>query len=144
MVQALRSFCNGRPARRLVDLGAGDGRFLLRAAGELHPDWQGTHAVLLDHRTARFARDPQAFGALGWRTETRGSGCSGLAGAAGRCNLRRADCEPVPASLPRARTGGAAAGGGGVSPGVHRRRTSPFGSDPSSSATGFGSSAAAG
>ena len=71
MVQALRSTGNGQSARRMVDLGAGDGRFLLRAARGLYPDWQGTHAVLLDRRAAISPETRNAFGALGWRTETR-------------------------------------------------------------------------
>lgn len=71
MVRALRSSCNGRPARHLVDLGTGDGRFLLRAARGLHPDWQGTHAVLLDRRNAVSPETHAAFGALGWRVESR-------------------------------------------------------------------------
>jgi SAM-dependent methyltransferase len=71
MVQALRSTCNARAAWRLVDLGTGDGRFLLRTARQLHPYWQGTYAVLLDRRNAVSPETHKAFGALGWRTETR-------------------------------------------------------------------------
>lgn len=71
MVQELRSSCNGRAARRLVDLGAGDGRLLLLVARQLHPDWQGTHAVLLDRRNAVSSKTYKAFEALNWRTETR-------------------------------------------------------------------------
>jgi hypothetical protein len=71
MVQALRSTGIDLAARRLVDLGAGDGRLLLRAARQLHPDWQGTHALLLDRRDAVSPETRKAFVALGWRTETR-------------------------------------------------------------------------
>jgi SAM-dependent methyltransferase len=57
--------------RRLLDLGAGDGRLLLRVARQLRPDWQGTHAVLLDRRNAVSPETHKAFEALNWRTETR-------------------------------------------------------------------------
>lgn len=71
MARALQSTCNGLAARRVVDLGAGDGRFLLRVARRLRPDWQGTHAVLLDHQNAVSPDTHKDFQALGWRTETR-------------------------------------------------------------------------
>ena len=70
MVRALRTACNGRPVQRIVDMGAGDGRFLLGVARQLHPDWQGTRAVLLDRRNAVRPETHQAFETLGWRAET--------------------------------------------------------------------------
>jgi hypothetical protein len=70
MVRALRTACNGQPVQRIVDMGAGDGRFLLGVARQLHPDWQGTRAVLLDRRHAVRPETHQAFEALGWRAET--------------------------------------------------------------------------
>jgi hypothetical protein len=51
-------------------MGAGDGRFLLGVARQLHPDWQGTRAVLLDRRNAVRPETHQAFETLGWRAET--------------------------------------------------------------------------
>ena len=71
MVRALRSAWMDPAARRMVDLGAGDGRFLLRVARQLYPDWQGTHAVLLDRRNAVSPETDGAFEAMGWRTEKR-------------------------------------------------------------------------
>jgi hypothetical protein len=53
-----------------VDLGAGDGKFLLRVARRLRPDWQGTHAVLLDRLNAVSPETHKAFEALNWSTET--------------------------------------------------------------------------
>ena len=70
MVRALRAACNGRAARRIVDMGAGDGRFMLGVARQLHPDWQGTRAVLLDRRNAVRPQTHEAFEALGWHAET--------------------------------------------------------------------------
>lgn len=69
MARALRSRCDGRTGRRLVELGAGDGRFLLRVARQLSVDWQGTRAVLLDRRKIVSEATRQDFAALGWRTE---------------------------------------------------------------------------
>ena len=70
LVSALRATAHAGPARRLADLGCGDGRFLLRVARQLHPDWQGTHAVLLDRQRALSPATQQAFADLGWQTET--------------------------------------------------------------------------
>ena len=70
MARALRSTCPEPTARHLVDLGAGDGRFLLRVARRLSADWQGTSAVLLDCRNVVSPATHQAFDALGWRTST--------------------------------------------------------------------------
>jgi hypothetical protein len=70
MMRALRIACNGRSVQRIVDMGAGDGRFLLGVARQLHPAWQGTRAVLLDRRNAVRSETHQAFESLGWRAET--------------------------------------------------------------------------
>ena len=70
MARALRSTCPGPVARGLVDLGAGDGRFLLRVAGRLSADWQGTSAVLLDRRNVVSLETRQALTTLGWRAAT--------------------------------------------------------------------------
>lgn len=68
VTRALRSTCRRPTARRLVDLGAGDGKLLLRVARRLSADWQGTSAVLLDRRNVVSPETHQAFAALGWRT----------------------------------------------------------------------------
>jgi len=69
MARALGSTCNGPTARRLVELGAGNGRFLLRVARRLSAGWQGTSAVLLDRMNIVSEGTRQDFEALGWRTE---------------------------------------------------------------------------
>jgi hypothetical protein len=69
MAGALRSTCHGRTARRLLELGAGDGKFLLRVARRLSASWQGTNAVLLDRLDIVSEGTRQDFAALGWRTE---------------------------------------------------------------------------
>ena len=67
MARALRSTCPGPTARRLVDLGTGDGRFLQRVARRLGPDWQGTSAVLLDRQIVVSPETCQRFADSGWR-----------------------------------------------------------------------------
>jgi hypothetical protein len=42
----------------------------LGVARQLHPDWPGTRAVLLDRRNAVRPETHQAFEAMGWRAET--------------------------------------------------------------------------
>jgi hypothetical protein len=69
MAGALRSVFRSRPPHRLVELGAGDGTFLLRVAQELSPDFRGTTAVLLDRRDAVSPITRGAYEALGWQTE---------------------------------------------------------------------------
>jgi hypothetical protein len=54
----------------LVDLGGGDGRFLLRVARQL-PEWRGVTALVAD-RQAILAKETQVeFTALGWQCELR-------------------------------------------------------------------------
>ncbi len=69
IARALRSACPVRTARRLVDLGTGDGRFLLRVARRLSAAWHGTRAVLLDRRPVVSPETCQALEALGWSAE---------------------------------------------------------------------------
>jgi len=70
MTRALRSTCQGLRGRRTVELGAGDGRFLLRVARRLFPGWQGTNAVLLDRLKIISPETRQGFETFGWRTES--------------------------------------------------------------------------
>jgi hypothetical protein len=58
-----------RVGRRLVELGAGDGRFLLRVARRLSPAWQGTTAVLVDRHRVVAPETRQGFEAQGWQLE---------------------------------------------------------------------------
>ena len=69
MTRALRSACNGRTNRRLVELGTGDGRFLLRVAQLLPAGWRGTSAVLLDRLKVVSPETYRDFEALGWHAE---------------------------------------------------------------------------
>ena len=69
MARALRSTSNGQSGGRLVDLGAGDGSWLLRVAGRLGSKWRGTSALLLDRLNIVAPESRRGFEALGWRTE---------------------------------------------------------------------------
>src|ERR1035441_3756205 len=61
IARALRSICHRPTARRLVDVGAGDGKLLLRVARQLSAEWRGTSAVLLDRRNIVLPETRQAF-----------------------------------------------------------------------------------
>ena len=60
---------SGRSPRRVVELGAGDGRFLLDVARRLAPRWPGVSVGLLDRREAVHPETRAAFAALGWTVE---------------------------------------------------------------------------
>lgn len=54
--------------RRLIDLGGGDGRFLLRVARQL-PEWRSVTALVADRQALLDDRTRAGFAALGWRCE---------------------------------------------------------------------------
>lgn len=56
-----------RPPRRILEIGAGDGRFMLGLARQLARRWTGVEVVLLDRQDLLTAERVAAFGALGWR-----------------------------------------------------------------------------
>jgi len=70
MARTLRATCPGPKPRRMVELGAGDGRFLLRVARRLSLEWEGTGAVLLDRQHVVSPETRRGFAGVGWRPET--------------------------------------------------------------------------
>jgi len=58
-----------RAPRRIVELGAGDGKFLLRLAQRLAPQWRDVEVVLVDRKNALAEEVGSALAALGWRLE---------------------------------------------------------------------------
>lgn len=66
MASALTGFA---PPRRLLDLGGGDGRFLLRVARGL--PWKNVTACISDRQDIISDRTRQEFAAFGWRCEVR-------------------------------------------------------------------------
>jgi SAM-dependent methyltransferase len=69
MAAALRHALRNARARRVLELGAGDGQFLLRVARRLPADWEGSTAVLLDRHSLVAPETQQGFAAQGWRLE---------------------------------------------------------------------------
>lgn len=55
---------------RIVELGAGDGTFLLSVAQRLAPRWPAMKAVLVDQQSLVGAETRAGFNALGWELET--------------------------------------------------------------------------
>jgi hypothetical protein len=64
-----RMLAQGRPPANLVELGAGDGTFLLGVARRLGPSWAGTRALLVDRVMLVSEPTQRAFADLGWELE---------------------------------------------------------------------------
>jgi SAM-dependent methyltransferase len=60
---------DGSP-RRILELGAGDGTFMLRLANRLVSRWRSVEVILLDRQGVVSPETRDGFGALGWRVET--------------------------------------------------------------------------
>ncbi len=69
MTRTLRSLCGPSRPQRLVELGAGDGTFLLRVARLLGAAWRGTSVLLLDRLSLVARETRRGFEACGWRVE---------------------------------------------------------------------------
>ena len=67
MAAVLRKCLPAEAPRRIVELGAGDGHFLLSVAQRLL--WRGTEAVLVDRLNALDPRIVESFRGLGWRVK---------------------------------------------------------------------------
>jgi hypothetical protein len=70
MARGLIKHCGTDNPQRLVDLGAGDGTFMLSLARRLAPRWPRVHVILLDRENFVTRETREAFGALGWTVET--------------------------------------------------------------------------
>ena len=68
MAGALRGSVAPAPPR-ITEIGAGDGRFLLRVAQALARHWRDVTATLLDQQDIVSAATKKALAALGWRAE---------------------------------------------------------------------------
>jgi Methyltransferase domain len=71
MVGALTRHWAGDPPRRLVDLGCGDGTFMLGVARALAPRWRSVSVTLLDRQSIVSTATRDGFAALGWQAETQ-------------------------------------------------------------------------
>jgi hypothetical protein len=67
MARVLQENLAGRDGQRIVELGAGDGHFLLSVAKRLNGRWPDTQAILVDQLEALDPRARDEFRRLGWR-----------------------------------------------------------------------------
>jgi 2-polyprenyl-3-methyl-5-hydroxy-6-metoxy-1,4-benzoquinol methylase len=58
------------PPRRILEIGAGDGAFMLGVARRLAPRWPGVELTLLDRADLVTPERRAAFSELGWRAKT--------------------------------------------------------------------------
>lgn len=70
MADALARYWSGPDSpRRILDLGTGDGTFMLSVARQLAPRWRGVAVTLLDQQDIVSAETRRAFDDLGWKAE---------------------------------------------------------------------------
>jgi hypothetical protein len=67
MARALQTHLLDQNARQIVELGAGDGHFLLSVAGLLQGQWPGANATLVDQLDVLDPQTREQFNRLGWR-----------------------------------------------------------------------------
>jgi hypothetical protein len=70
MARSLLKHHGSEPPRTLVDLGAGDGTFMLAVARQLAPRWRDVAVTLLDRQEIVTDQTRADFRALQWRLET--------------------------------------------------------------------------
>lgn len=69
LASTLRRSANGSSLKQIIELGAGDGHFLLRAAGTLAPMWREMNVTLLDRQQTVSDSTLASFAALGWQAQ---------------------------------------------------------------------------
>jgi hypothetical protein len=70
IARALIDATSGRSPRRLVDLGAGDGTFMLNLAKRLSPAWTNVEVTLVDRRDIVSPRTHREFESLRWSSRS--------------------------------------------------------------------------
>ena len=70
MAKAITERWTGDPPRALLDLGSGDGTFMLSIARRLVAHWPGVTITLLDQRDIVSTDTREAFATLGWKAQT--------------------------------------------------------------------------
>jgi hypothetical protein len=89
MSRVLRENAGAPAGRRIIELGAGDGHFLLSVARRVNGHWPGAEAVLVDRLNAVAPETLAAFRQAGWRARLEISEALGWlqqADAPGRTN----------------------------------------------------------
>ena len=74
MARALEKSLRGRASPRIVELGAGDGHFLLGVAERMRPARMEVEATLVDRLDVLDPRMRERFNALGWRIQAEIAG----------------------------------------------------------------------
>jgi len=69
MAEALANHWRGSGPRSLLDVGSGDGAFMLRVARRLAARWPDVTVTLLDQQNIVSGSTRNAFAALGWKAE---------------------------------------------------------------------------
>jgi SAM-dependent methyltransferase len=69
MARLLRANLERKPLR-LLEIGAGDGRFMLSVARRLAPQWPDVELIMLDQADLLTPKVRAAFAALGWRVQS--------------------------------------------------------------------------
>ncbi|MGH8606761.1 MAG: hypothetical protein ACREX9_04900 [Gammaproteobacteria bacterium] len=69
VLRALDRSVMAQPPRSIVELGSGDGTFLLRLARKRAACWPGVKITLLDRQLLVSPKTVQGFVSLGWKTE---------------------------------------------------------------------------
>ena len=70
MTRLLTAGLEGRTPRALVELGAGDGTFMVALARRLAPRWRNVKVTLVDRQTIVTQATLRAFHDLGWEAQT--------------------------------------------------------------------------
>jgi SAM-dependent methyltransferase len=69
MAHTLLKYADGAQPRVLVDIGSGDGTFVLRVARRLARRWHNVHVILLDQQSIVSQETRDGFAALQWTVE---------------------------------------------------------------------------
>ena len=69
MAKTLLSYRDGEPIRTILDLGSGDGTFMLRVARRLAPHWRDVTVILLDRSNIVSEETRLHFRSLRWNVE---------------------------------------------------------------------------
>jgi len=70
MARTLLAHCGPMAPRSILDLGSGDGRFMLRVAGLLARRWRKVSVTMLDQQDIVEPSTRRGFDALGWSCKT--------------------------------------------------------------------------
>ena len=65
----LRRAFPAQPPRAIVEIGAGDGTFMLRVAKKLPPEWRAMDVVLVDQQSLVSPATGEKFDMMGWRAQ---------------------------------------------------------------------------